>query len=76
MTHFAIQGQTMNADVHTCLNTYAPTVMTGTKKHVAGCGYVYFMKDNAGKTIAQVSRVNGSYNNGEWASTHMRVTIL
>jgi hypothetical protein len=75
MTHYQIEGQTMNKDVHACLAKYAPTAKTATKKHVAGIGYVFYVKDENGNTVAQVSKVDGGYKNGEWIPTHMRVTI-
>lgn len=76
MTHYSIKGQTMNKEVHNCIKEYAPTAKTATKKHVGGCGYVFFIKDDMGKTVAQVSKVSGGYEKGVWVPTHMQVTIL
>lgn len=75
MQHISIQGQTMNKDVHACIKANVPTATTGTKRHVAGVGYVYYITNANNIIVAKVHKVNGAYNNGVWVPVHMRVTI-
>lgn len=75
MNHYEVKGQTMNKDVHALLAIHCPTAKTATKKHISGIGYVFFIRDEAGKTLAKVYKVDGGYCDGNWIPTHMKVTV-